>query len=252
MSDSPSDEQQERRARARQYDRRTLIRTGLTASVITGGFYGLSRLIPEPPAPAGLAQILRDPHAPVLGNPDGDVTVVEYFDYQCSFCRSGHEALMAGILEDGNTRLLLRDWPIFGGISVYASQLVLGASRIGTGTGTDSGADGLAQYHKANAALMAIRGQMDETRIETALADAGVDPAAAMQGYLDNRRAWDSFMIRNDRQAVQMGFQGTPSFVIGTQTHSGVLSESALRRAIRRARSDGPIVFTPEPETAPA
>lgn len=258
MSDSPSDEQQEGRARARQYDRRTLIRTGLTASVITGGFYGLSRLLPERPAPAGLAQILRDPHAPVLGNPDGDVTVVEYFDYQCSFCRSGHEALMAGIAEDGNTRLLLRDWPIFGGISVFASQLVLGASRIGTDSGagtaagTDSGADGLAQYHKAIAALMAIRGQMDETRIETALAAAGVDPAAAMQGYLDNRRAWDSFMIRNDRQAVQMGFQGTPSFVIGTQTHSGVLSESALRRAIRRARSDGPITFTPEPETTPA
>lgn len=235
----PDDHSETAAQTAKRTNRRAMLRAGLTASVTVAGLYGLSRLIPEKPAPAGLAQILRDPDAPVLGNPQGDVTVVEYFDYQCSFCRSGHEAVMAAITADGNTRLLLRDWPIFGATSIYASQMVLGASAIG-GKGS---AEGLTHYGKAGAALMAIRGQLDVARIDAALSEAGVDPEAAMAGYQDSRRSWDSLMIRNDRQAMQMGFQGTPSFVIGTKTQFGVLSESALGKAIRRARAAGPITF---------
>lgn len=220
MPDSPSDKQP--------LGRRSVIFAGLAASATIASFYGLSRLVADRPVPEGLAQILRDPDAPVLGNPEGDVTVVEYFDYQCSFCRAGHDALMAGVAEDGRTRLLLRDWPIFGATSIYASQMVLGASELG-------------HYHAASAALMALAGRLDERRIDAALGDAGIDPAQAMAGYHDNRRTWDSFMIRNGRQAMQMGFQGTPSFVIGTRTHSGVLGGAALARAIRRARDDGPV-----------
>lgn len=212
--------------------RRNLV-LGCSAGLATvASLYGLSRLIVAPAPAEGLAQILPqildDPDAPVLGNPDGDVTVVEYFDYQCSFCRAGHEALVAGIAKDGQTRLLLRDWPILGAASVYASQITLGAA-------------GLGQYHAVNSALMAIKGRLDEPRINATLSGLGIDPDLALASYHDNRRAWDSFMIRNDRQARQLGFQGTPSFVIGAKTHSGVLSAAALDKAIRKARAQGQI-----------
>ena len=64
---------------------------------------------------------LYDPDAPVQGNPEGDVTVVEYFDYQCPFCKRMHPILEEVVAADGNVRLVMKDWPIFGAPSVFAT-----------------------------------------------------------------------------------------------------------------------------------
>ena len=71
--------------------------------------------------------VWHDPDIPVLGNPDGNLTVVEYFDYQCPICKVVHPGLSRAIREDGKVRLVSRSWPIFGGASVYAARIALAA-----------------------------------------------------------------------------------------------------------------------------
>src|SRR5215472_13992510 len=69
--------------------------------------------------------VLRDPEIPALGNPRGDLTVVEFFDYQCPFCKKLAPEITQVIREDGNIRLVLKDWPIFGDVSTAAAKLAL-------------------------------------------------------------------------------------------------------------------------------
>ncbi len=69
--------------------------------------------------------VLRDPDIPSLGNPKGDLTIVEFFDYQCPYCKKTVPELAQLAKEDGNIRLVLKDWPVFGPVSVAAAKLVL-------------------------------------------------------------------------------------------------------------------------------
>lgn len=167
--------------------------------------------------------VLRDPDAPVLGNPQGDVTVVEYFDYQCPFCKRMHPALTDVVARDGKVRLVMKDWPIFGAPSVYATQLVLGAQSLGL-------------YEPAHAALMATEGRLSEQQIDTALSPV-VDPSKALAAYRQDRDRWDGLLQRNDFQAVALGFQGTPALAVETTLYTGALDKRALEDAIATARN---------------
>jgi len=167
--------------------------------------------------------VLYDPDQPVLGNPTGDVTVVEFFDYQCPFCKRGHADLMAEVEADGNVRLVMKDWPIFGGASVLASHLVLGAVEEGT-------------YADAQAALMATPARLSEDDVRETLTAAGLDPAAMLATYRQDRERWDGLMARNSRQAAALGLQGTPAFIIGQNLLPGALDRNRLRTTIAAAR----------------
>lgn len=167
--------------------------------------------------------VLHDPDSPVLGNPDGDVTIVEYFDYQCPFCKKNHPILTQVVEADGNIRLVMKDWPIFGAPSVYASQLVLGT--------VDRG-----EYEKANSALMATEAKLSNDQIDTVLTEAGIDVAAAQEAYRAARDKWDGLLARNASQAAQMGLRGTPAFIIGRAIYPGALDAATLQGAISEAR----------------
>jgi protein-disulfide isomerase len=71
------------------------------------------------------ALVLRDPDIPVAGKADGDITIVEWFDYQCPYCRKLEPELQQAVKDDGKVRLVFKDWPILGPASVYASRLAL-------------------------------------------------------------------------------------------------------------------------------
>src|SRR3979409_386021 len=71
------------------------------------------------------ALVLRDPDIPVTGNADGDITIVEYFDYQCPYCRKLEPELRQVVQDDGKVRLVLKDWPILGPVSVAAARMAL-------------------------------------------------------------------------------------------------------------------------------
>jgi protein-disulfide isomerase len=204
--------------------RRSLLAAGLGAGLTTLG--GISWTLLRQPARSDeltIDDVLFDPDQPVLGNPGGNVTVVEFFDYQCPFCKRGHPDLMAEVEADGNVRLVMKDWPIFGGASVLASQLVLGAVEEGT-------------YVAAQAALMATPARLSEDDVRDTLAAAGLDPAAMLAAYRQDRERWDGLMGRNSRQAAALGLQGTPAFIIGQSLLPGALDRDRLRAAITAAR----------------
>ncbi len=77
------------------------------------------------------ALVLRDPDIPIAGNADGDVTIVEYFDYNCPYCRKLEPELQQVVFDDGKVRLISKDWPILGPVSVIATTLALASKNQG-------------------------------------------------------------------------------------------------------------------------
>lgn len=167
-------------------------------------------------------EVLFDPEIPALGNPDGNVTVAEYFDYQCPFCKRGHSELLDLVREDGNVRLVMKDWPIFGGASVHASSLVLASG--------DS-------YEKALNALMATPGRLGKDEVDATLSKAGLDPSTLLAAFKKDMDRVDGILARNMDQANAFGFGGTPAFIIGTRIYHGAMDRQALLDAIAAARA---------------
>lgn len=196
-------------------NRRTLILTGTAAMVARPTFAQQAELTME--------SVLFDPDGPVLGNPDGDVTLVEYFDYQCPYCKSGHPLLTETVARDRNIRLVLKDWPIFGGESLRATRLTLGAAELG-------------QFETANAALMATEARLTAAQVNAALTDAGIDIDAATAAFAKTSDKWNAYLARNMQQADSFGLAGTPSYIIGQTLYPGVLTKELLDQAIQTAR----------------
>lgn len=206
-------------------DRRTFLAAGAGAGVVAlgGGAWTLLRQSGRAGEPS-VDDVLHDPDQPVLGNPQGDLTIAEFFDYQCPFCKRGHPDLMDEVEADGNIRLVMKDWPIFGSASVLAAQMVLGAADP-------------ERYAAAQAALMATPARLTEEDVLTTLAAAGHDPDRMLEIYRQDRQRWDGLMGRNAQQAAALGLQGTPAFIIGRTIHAGALDRDRLRAAIAAARS---------------
>ena len=167
--------------------------------------------------------VLRDPDIPSLGNPKGDISIVEYFDYQCPFCRKIAPELMGVIREDGKVRFVLKDWPIFGGVSVYAAKMVLAAKYQD-------------KYEAAHSALIATTVKLSEATVDELLQKAGVDLDRAKSDLETNKSSLEALLARNDGQARALGFQGTPAFIIGTFRVPGVLKAAEFKQAIADAR----------------
>ena len=177
----------------------------------------------EQPLRPTIDEVMFDPANPVLGNPEGDVTIVEFFDYQCPYCKANHPVLNEVVEADGNVRLVMKYWPIFGAPSVRAAQLALGAASLDA-------------YLTANDALMATEGRLDDTLIEETLAEAGLDVAALDAAYGENRDKWDGLLTRNGAQAAAFQLRGTPAFIIGTVIYPGAMDKAGLENAIAMAR----------------
>ncbi|WP_330629318.1 MULTISPECIES: DsbA family protein [Thioclava] len=167
--------------------------------------------------------VFHDPDAPALGNPQGDVTLVEFFDYQCPFCKKNHPVLEEVMAEDRGLRVVMKDWPVFGPVSLRAARLVLGAQENGA-------------YATALEALMATKGRLSDAQVDKTLNAAGVSVPKAQAGYQSARQKIDAVLARNDRQASGLGLFGTPGFVAGRMIYPGALDKAALTEAIRVAR----------------
>jgi len=169
------------------------------------------------------ALVLRDPDIPVAGNVDGDITIVEYFDYQCPYCRKVEPELRQVVQDDGKVRLVLKDWPILGPVSVTAARMAL-ASKFQD------------KYLEAHAALIGVSSKLTEPRIRELLAGAGIDVDRATRDLATNAKAIDAILVRNNDQATAFGFKGTPSFIVGKFRVPGVLTMAQFDQAIADAR----------------
>jgi len=169
------------------------------------------------------ALVLRDPDIPVAGNPDGDITIVEYFDYQCPYCRKVEPELKQVVHDDGKVRLVQKDWPVLGPVSAVAARMAL-ACRYQD------------KYLQAHDALIGVNSKLTEPRIRELLAGAGIDVDRVARDLESNAKAIDAILARNNDQASAFGFNGTPSFIVGKFRVPGVLTMEQFDMAIADAR----------------
>jgi protein-disulfide isomerase len=168
--------------------------------------------------------VLRDPEIPVLGNPQGDLTVVEYFDYQCPYCKKYAPEIAQVVRDDGKIRLVLKDWPIFGAVSKSAAQLALAAKY-------------QSKYQEAHEALIGAQEKLSDANIPELLAKAGVDVEKAKQDLQAHQKTIEDVLVHNNAQADAFGFQGTPGFIIGFFRVPGVVEMKVFKQIIADARA---------------
>ncbi len=171
------------------------------------------------------ALVLRDPDIPVAGNAGGDITIVEYFDYQCPYCRKVEPELRQVVQDDGKVRLVLKDWPILGPVSVMAARMAL-ASRYQD------------KFIQAHDAMIGVNSKLTEPRIRELLAGAGIDVDRLDRDLASNAKAIEAILARNGDQAVAFGFRGTPSFIVGKFRVPGSLTMAQFEQVIADAREE--------------
>lgn len=168
------------------------------------------------------ARLLRDPADPVRGNPAGDVTIVEFFDVRCGFCRRLHPELEALIASDPGVRVVMKDLPILGPQSVLAARALLAAHRQG----------GYARLHDA---LMRLRGEPTEAAIQAEARRLGLDWARLRRDMDD-----PAISARLDGTldlARRLGIEGTPALVIGETLIPGAVDRATLARTVAEVRA---------------
>jgi len=171
----------------------------------------------------GEAAVLRDPDNPVIGNRDGDIAIVEWFDYNCPYCRKLEPELRQVVQDDGKVRLVLKDWPILGPVSVVAARMALACKYQD-------------KYVQAHDALFGVSSRLTEPRIDELLKDAGIDLDRAKRDLGANGKAIDAILARINAQAEGLNFRGTPSFIIGKFRVPGVLTMDQFAQVIADAR----------------
>jgi len=164
----------------------------------------------------------RDPNAVVLGNPDGDVTVVEFFDYNCPYCRRVMPQVEALIEADPNVRLVYREWPILGDGSVFASRAALAARKQG-------------KYKAFHEAMMGMSGRAEEASVLRIAREVGLD---IDQLRLDMQAPEVDEHIQTSIDLTRsLGFNGTPSFVIGEALVPGFVEKDVLADYVNATRA---------------
>jgi protein-disulfide isomerase len=169
------------------------------------------------------SELLRDPASPIAGNPNGDVTIVEFFDYHCPYCKQVEPALDALLKEDPKIRIVYKEFPILGPDSVTASQAALAALK-----------QGPQKYSRFHAAMMSTKGAINETVIMQVARDAGLDVTRLK---MDMKAPDVETMIkRNYDLAEALKIHGTPAFIVGDALAPGAVDIDTLRKMVADAR----------------
>ncbi|WP_439525566.1 DsbA family protein [Roseovarius mucosus] len=169
--------------------------------------------------------LFNDPNSWVGGNLDGDLTLVEFMDYRCSYCRRAHEDVKGLLAADGNIRFIIKEFPILGEESVMASRFAIATRQV-------AGDEAYASVHDA---LMAYSGSMSEAGF-TRLADSlGLDAPAIIAEM--NSDAVTQVIAANHALGQRMQISGTPSFVMGDQMLRGYLPQGAMQRIADEIRA---------------
>lgn len=178
----------------------------------------------HPLAPAVERALITDPGVPFAGRADGDVTVIEFMDYNCPYCRRLAPELEKLMKADPRVRVLYKEWPIFGGVSVYAARVAVAAGWQG-------------KYLQVHERLIGSSGRLDsEARVRELAKDAGVDLARLDRDLKVHDRRIQAVLKRNDREAQSLGFEGTPGLVVGARPVFGGLPESQLEALVAQQR----------------
>ena len=167
-------------------------------------------------------EIFRDPETPVGGDPDGDVVIVEFFDYRCGYCRRGAPVLFALRDETEGVKVIYKEFPILGEASAMAARAALAARGQGL-------------YEPFHEALMTADIGFAKDEIMAVAAEVGLD-AARLERDMDDP-AIRAYLDRTRDLAIALGIDGTPAFIVNGTLYPGVLSRSDFDRLL--AAGDG-------------
>jgi len=166
-------------------------------------------------------QLLHDPASPVLGNPHGDVTLVEFFDYRCPYCKSSAPNVTALIQSDPKLRVVMKEFPVLGADSVFASKVALVAARYD-------------KYQAFHDAVLANKGSLDDGKTLAIARSVGLDSDAVSKQMSDP--AIETNLQKNLALAQILQIDGTPTFIVGDTIIPGMATIDDLKQAIAQAR----------------
>ncbi|KAA2316785.1 DsbA family protein [Pseudooceanicola sediminis] len=173
---------------------------------------------------ANTAEIFNDDHSWVGGNPDGDITLVEFMDYRCGYCRKAFQEVEDLVAGDGNIRFVLKEFPILGEDSVMASRLAIS-------TQLEAGDDAYKSLHDA---LMSYNGGFDETAMTRILSGLDLDPEPILD-RMDSDEV-TSIIAENHALAQQLQINGTPTFILPETMLRGYVPLAGMQQLVAEAR----------------
>ena len=175
---------------------------------------------------ANAQSIFNDGHSWVGGNPDGDITLVEFMDYKCGYCKRAFPEVNDLLEFDGNIKLIVKELPILGEQSMLASRFAIAAQKA-------LGAEAYEQIHNA---LMVYNGDITQTALNRMAEGFGLD-AAAIEAQMDSD-AVNTVIAENRALAQRLNISGTPSFVMNDQMLRGYLPLDEMQRVAAEIRDN--------------
>jgi len=170
---------------------------------------------------ASREELFNSNESPVGGNPQGDVTLVEFFDYNCPYCRQVAPLMVDAEANDDKLRVVYKEFPILGPNSIFAAKAALAVQRQGK----------YPEFHKA---MMQVQGQSDEASVIAVATELGLDIAKLRQDMEDAAIAAE--IDRNLALARALRINGTPGFVIGEEIARGAIDLATMKSLIEQAR----------------
>ena len=167
-------------------------------------------------------QLEIDPSSPNLGNINGDVTVVEFFDYNCGYCRQAGKTIQALIASDPNVRVIFREWPVLGEGSTFAARAVLASAEQG-------------KYEEFHWALMNGKVRATKAVVMKIARDLDLDISKLEIDMVSPKV--DRHLEESNMLAKNLGFTGTPAFIVDNQKVPGMLSFNQISELVAKVRA---------------
>ena len=171
----------------------------------------------------GQKHMLANPGTEPVGARKPDVTIVEYFDYNCPYCKKLVPTLQALLAQDPKVAVVYKDWPILGPVSVYAASAALAAGWQG-------------KYLVAHDALISGPRLAQNDQVDSILQRAGVDMDTLKKDRITHAKDIAALLERNDEEAHALTLEGTPGLVIGRQLVPGIADLNSLKQLVAHSR----------------
>ncbi len=167
-------------------------------------------------------ELFKPAEETILGNPKGDVTIVEFFDYACGYCKSMFPAMMETLKEDGKVRLVLKELPILGPNSAVAAKAALAARKQN-------------KYSEFHQAMLGFKGQLSEEAIMQVASSVGLNVTKLKTDMADP--AIQQIIDRNQDLARALQVQGTPAMFVNEKFVAGAVDKATLLKMTVEARN---------------
>lgn len=170
--------------------------------------------------------IFNDGHSWVGGNLEGDVTLVEFTDYRCTYCRKAHDEVAKLVETDGNIRFVIKEFPILGEQSDLSSRFAIAVQQV---EGDDA-------YKRAHDALITFRGNINIKNLEKLATKLGFEPGPILEHMTDARV--DLIIQENRALAQRLSISGTPTFVVKDRMLRGYVPLKGMQQLVAEVRQD--------------